>query len=145
MSTLGHDAFQRHDGSVILNSGQVIERVHAADACKGDVCPIHKPTDHKLRGEQLFFNGRHMIRRIGTELKIDPDDYFYLIEGVAILRNSATCGNCGDMIKSVHRHDFVQCSCKSIGVDGGVTYLRHINPNSEYFIDTSVMVEITDD
>jgi len=30
-----------------------------------------------------------------------------------IIRNSAKCLSCGDHIESVHRHDYVVCTCKS--------------------------------
>lgn len=47
------------------------------------------------------------------------------------MRNRAKCGNCGDIIESVHRHDWVACSCfknevgnLGIFVDGGNAYWR---------------------
>lgn len=41
-----------------------------------------------------------------------------------IIRNAAKCNKCGDVIQSVSRHDFVECKCKAIYVDGGNEYLR---------------------
>ena len=41
-----------------------------------------------------------------------------------ILRNSARCKKCGDVLVSRYRHDFVKCSCKAIYIDGGHDYLR---------------------
>ena len=41
-----------------------------------------------------------------------------------ILKNTAQCGECGDIIESRHRHDFVSCTCGSLFVDGGRDYLR---------------------
>lgn len=41
-----------------------------------------------------------------------------------IERNSARCMDCGDEIESTHRHDWVQCSCRAIFVDGGREYRR---------------------
>ena len=41
-----------------------------------------------------------------------------------IKRNALKCLKCGDIIESKHRHDFVECSCGSIFVDGGREYLR---------------------
>jgi ribosomal protein L37AE/L43A len=41
-----------------------------------------------------------------------------------IIRNSARCKKCGDEIESRHRHDWVQCKCGAIFVDGGKEYLR---------------------
>ena len=48
-----------------------------------------------------------------------------------ILRNRAKCLKCGDIIESVHRHDFVECSCGSIFVDGGHDYLRRGFPSGD--------------
>lgn len=41
-----------------------------------------------------------------------------------IIQNAAICLSCNDYIFSKHRHDFVQCSCGAIFVDGGQEYLR---------------------
>ncbi len=38
--------------------------------------------------------------------------------------NRCRCKNCGDIIESKHRHDFVRCLCGSIFTDGGVDYIR---------------------
>jgi hypothetical protein len=49
-----------------------------------------------------------------------------------LVRNSATCLNCGDEIESKHRHDWVSCKCYKnekgnlgIFIDGGLEYLRY--------------------
>ncbi len=34
------------------------------------------------------------------------------------------CRRCGDVIQSMHRHDFKWCECRAIAVDGGSDYLR---------------------
>jgi hypothetical protein len=41
-----------------------------------------------------------------------------------IKRNIAQCLECNDIIESKYRHDFVQCSCGNIFVDGGTDYIR---------------------
>ena len=41
-----------------------------------------------------------------------------------IIQNAVNCLSCGDLIVSKHRHDFVTCTCGSISVDGGQSYLR---------------------
>jgi len=41
-----------------------------------------------------------------------------------IVRNQAKCKLCGDLIESKHVHDFVECSCGEIFVDGGGDYFR---------------------
>lgn len=38
--------------------------------------------------------------------------------------NKARCRRCGDVIESTSVHDFVQCSCGAIFVDGGLEYAR---------------------
>lgn len=66
---------------------------------------------------------------------------------MAIIRNSAKCLHCNDVIESKHRHDFVQCSCWSdptnephhgIFVDGGHDYLRHGCYNHDEYMDLSI-------
>lgn len=34
------------------------------------------------------------------------------------------CLHCGDVIQSMHRHDFVRCKCGKIFIDGGGEYTR---------------------
>ena len=41
-----------------------------------------------------------------------------------IIRNAAQCRQCGDLIVSKHRHDYVTCRCGAISVDGGTAYLK---------------------
>lgn len=41
-----------------------------------------------------------------------------------LIRNAIRCNHCGDVIESVHRHQFVQCSCARVAVDGGLEYLK---------------------
>ena len=38
--------------------------------------------------------------------------------------NSAKCRDCGDVLVSTHVHDWVQCSCGAIFIDGGGEYIR---------------------
>lgn len=65
---------------------------------------------------------------------------------MAIIRNRAQCENCGDIIESKHRHDFVHCSCfdeyddhplHGIYVDGGTDYLRRGAVNISEFKELS--------
>lgn len=46
-----------------------------------------------------------------------------------IVANRIQCNNCKDVIQSFHRHDFKMCSCESVAVDGGVSYLRRVGTN----------------
>ncbi len=131
--------------TVTFNSGQIITNVHDRGQCAGGFCAIHNPSEHELRGEQLFFNGTHMVRRVGAELFIDPDDYFFHQWGKAILRNSALCRLCGDAIESTNRHHMVTCSCGEISVDGGQAYFRSSARHFENYISTSVAVGYDDE
>ncbi len=41
--------------------------------------------------------------------------------------NRIKCLNCGDVLESLHRHDFKKCSCDdshSVFIDGGDSYCR---------------------
>lgn len=41
-----------------------------------------------------------------------------------IVQNAVICNKCDDFIVSKNRHDFVECKCGNIFVDGGQEYLR---------------------
>lgn len=41
-----------------------------------------------------------------------------------IVLNSAQCLECGEILVSHHRHDFVRCSCGNLFLDGGTNYVR---------------------
>lgn len=43
---------------------------------------------------------------------------------VKIKTNKIQCNHCLDIIESTYRHDFKQCSCGKVFVDGGKDYLR---------------------
>ena len=51
---------------------------------------------------------------------------------ITVIRNRARCKACGDIIESVHRHDFVWCNCQAIAVDGGTDYLRRVGDMSKF-------------
>jgi len=57
-----------------------------------------------------------------------------------IIRNRAKCALCREIIESHHRHDFVQCKCRAIFVDGGKDYLRR-GGEPENLIELSVVEE----
>lgn len=65
-----------------------------------------------------------------------------------ILVNKVRCDKCGDEIESTHVHDFKQCSCENIFVDGGKEYLRrggtleHYTELSEYEEFTTIEYEV---
>ena len=47
-----------------------------------------------------------------------------------IISNKIRCKSCGHIIESTSVHDFVQCSCGKVFVDGGHQYLRRGYTNS---------------
>jgi len=129
------------NGSVVFNSGQVLVKVHAEWQCSPRACPIHNPTAHELRGKPLFFDGRYMVRIVDHVPVIDPDDYYSKIDKEVILRNSAICALCGDMLRSRHQHDYKSCRCGEISIDGGNAYLKRSAKNLDNIIDTSIVLE----
>lgn len=58
-----------------------------------------------------------------------------------IIKNQAQCRLCGDIIQSLHRHDFKWCSCEEIYVDGGLSYIRRGARNFENLIELSEFSE----
>lgn len=63
-----------------------------------------------------------------------------------IIKNAIKCNHCGDVIESVHVHDFVSCSCGCCAVDGGKCYLRRTFRNSrDDFTDLSEVIETDED
>lgn len=50
------------------------------------------------------------------------------------MRNRAKCKLCGDIIESLTLHDYVECKCGEIALDGGSTRLRCLAKNWENFI-----------
>ncbi len=60
-----------------------------------------------------------------------------------IISNIIRCNQCGDIIKSISKHDFVKCSCGNCAIDGGNDYLRRYLLNSpDDFTELSVVEEI---
>lgn len=60
---------------------------------------------------------------------------------MTIIRNSAVCLSCDDEIESKRVHDWVECRCGSIYVDGGTAYLRRGFADAALFKDTSIATE----
>lgn len=63
-----------------------------------------------------------------------------------ILSNRAGCLTCGDVVYSAHRHDYSQCRCGRMAVDGGMAYLRRVGER-DYMHEMSVTLdeELVDD
>ncbi len=132
------------NGTIELNSGQIIANVHSAKDCKGEVCPLHKPSNHNMLDLPLVydFDSQSFLRKCGKELEyfiVDPDDYNYNQGYEVIVRNSAKCLNCNKHLVSTHRHDFVTCECGSLSVDGGHSYVRRLFNKKENYEETSIL------
>ena len=56
-----------------------------------------------------------------------------------ILRNQIRCKLCGEVIESIHVHDFKMCSCGACGVDGGHDYLRRLYKSADCYEELSVV------
>jgi Zn finger protein HypA/HybF involved in hydrogenase expression len=59
-----------------------------------------------------------------------------------IVTNKIRCNNCGQVIESKHRHDFVTCECGAVSVDGGKEYLKRTFKKSDSYEDLSEVVEV---
>jgi hypothetical protein len=58
-----------------------------------------------------------------------------------VVRNRAQCKLCGDIIESMHNHDFKWCSCREIAVDGGKSYIRRAAKDLKNIIEMSETYE----
>lgn len=49
-----------------------------------------------------------------------------------IAQNQIRCNKCGDEPYSASRHDFKNCKCGAVAVDGGMDYLRRLGNPEDY-------------
>ncbi|MEG0507252.1 MAG: hypothetical protein RR537_07115, partial [Longicatena sp.] len=49
-----------------------------------------------------------------------------------IITNKIRCKLCGDIIESKYTHDNKACSCKAVGADGGLEYLKRTGNSEDY-------------
>ncbi len=54
-----------------------------------------------------------------------------------VVSNKCQCRQCGDIIESKNRHDFVRCKCGAIFTDGGTSYIRRGAKDLNDIIDMS--------
>jgi hypothetical protein len=59
-----------------------------------------------------------------------------------ILSNVARCLVCGDIIESTHVHDYQECNCGEISIDGGTEYLKRSARNLMNLEDLSIVDEV---
>lgn len=62
-----------------------------------------------------------------------------------IIKNSAQCAYCLDIIESKHRHDFVTCKCGRIAVDGGKDYLKRSVKEVNGGVDFEAIIELSEE
>ena len=58
-----------------------------------------------------------------------------------ITKNVIKCIKCEDVIESKTVHDYVECSCGSVAVDGGHSYLKRSAVSMDSYIELSEVVE----
>lgn len=49
-----------------------------------------------------------------------------------LVKNSAMCLKCKDIITSYTRYDFVTCRCHALSVDGGLDYVRRLGNQADF-------------
>jgi len=49
-----------------------------------------------------------------------------------LIQNQVRCNRCGDEPYSASVHDYKECKCGSIAVDGGLSYTRRVGNINEY-------------
>lgn len=129
-------------GKTVLSSGQILNNVHQDGDCLGDHCPLHNPSEHSYRDLPLGFNGIFMYRETKNgDIVVDPDDYELNVNGFVVMKNSAKCLNCNDVVVSETVHDFTTCSCGNVSVDGGLKYIRRAVKDSTKYEDLSICFE----
>jgi DNA-directed RNA polymerase subunit N (RpoN/RPB10) len=55
-----------------------------------------------------------------------------------IIQNKIKCNNCGDIIESKYRHDFVSCKCGRVSADGGKDYLKRCFQETDDYEELSI-------
>lgn len=58
-----------------------------------------------------------------------------------IVYNAIKCKECGQVIESKHRHDYVTCSCGACSVDGGHDYLKRAFKSDDNYTELSETIE----
>jgi len=58
-----------------------------------------------------------------------------------ILSNSARCLKCGSELSSSSVHDYKECECGNVFVDGGMAYIRHGFLDRSKWLDISISLD----
>lgn len=102
------------------NSELRLVNTHPEDRCVGEHCTIHNMSDHPLRALTQVWNGEFMERVSPSgEVWEDPDN-----PHPQERPNAARCLDCNVVLYSRFRHDFKECPCGNLMVDGGSAYVR---------------------
>lgn len=117
-----------------LVGGRVLHGVHEEGTCYGEFCCIHRPSDHSMVAWDQRFVGGAMFR-VSPEGDAYPDPDGFQKNSKP---NAVRCSSCDEMIVSIHRHDYITCSCGDVSVDGGFDY------NKRSFREGAKWVEITE-
>lgn len=70
------------------------------------------------------------------------NEFTGIFERQIILRNMAQCLYCKDVVTSEHEHDYKECSCGKLAIDGGTSYLKRSFANSRKWRELSVVVPL---
>ncbi len=69
-------------GEYVTGTGQTLVNVHPPEACAGNPCPIHNPSDHPLKDAPTHWrDDRRIMERI-CEHRVghpDPDDEYHRV------------------------------------------------------------------
>ena len=68
-----------------------------------------------------------------------------LHESKIIIKNMAQCLRCKDVICSNDTHDYHECACGRLAVDGGRSYLRRSFANRHQWRELSVIIDLYHD
>lgn len=60
-----------------------------------------------------------------------------------IITNKIQCKHCGDIIESTYTHDWKECSCGRVSVDGGHEYMKRSFKEEGDYIELSESREYT--
>jgi len=125
------------NGGRVTIHGVSLTNVHPESACTGRPCVLHNPTDHTMRDWPIrWATDTALFERECShgEWLVDPDQLDYLRQTYVTLRGiccgfttsgpRVKCLECGDVIRSHHRHDWKPCKCGVSYVDGGADYTR---------------------
>lgn len=91
---------------------------------------------------EVSANSHDIIHRIAEEYFQKTKEKKIKETVSRITSNKAKCLKCGDVIESKYRHDYVQCSCGNLSVDGGHDYCkRGFRDGEKSWVDLSEYVE----